>query len=167
MRPLVIHAHPLEASYSAALRDSVCLALGSADDKPDLVRLCQGEQVEATVLRSVEHLVFVYPTWWGGLPAVLLDWVQQTLGATIDGSSKEPSPLCSVQRLSVVTTHGSSRLINTLQGEAGRQLWARTIVGICAPRARFEWIPLYKIDRTEDADRKAFITEAQAAVGVR
>ena len=30
-------------------------------------------------LHLVDHLIAVYPTWWGGLPATLLDWVQRTL----------------------------------------------------------------------------------------
>ena len=89
--------------------------------------------------------------------------------ATIVGSmvSGDPatSPLRSVQRLTVVTSHGSSKLVNVLQGEPGRQLWKRTVLGLCAPNAAFDWISLYKIDRLDLEARRAFLVEVERQVG--
>ena len=87
---VVIQAHPLEASYNAALRDGVLGALrpsasagsGSAGSEPGAVpcyRLGLGERPSREVLVEARRLVLVYPTWSGGLPAALLDWVHGVL----------------------------------------------------------------------------------------
>jgi hypothetical protein len=62
-----------------------------------------------------------------------------------------------VNTVTVVTTHGSSRLMNNLQGEPGKQTWTRVVLPCCAPEASFDWIALYKIDRSTEAERSAFL----------
>ena len=151
----MLHAHPLEDSYSAALRDTVAAALADSGVDHEIVRLCRDE-VPGADLRTVEHLIAVCPTWWGGPPAVLLGWLQDTLGDVVDGTAS-PSPLAGVDRLSVVTTHGSSLLTNNMQGQPGKQTWARVIAPLCAPGVDFEWVALYKIDRSDEPERQAFL----------
>ena len=162
MKTLVVHAHPLEESYSAALRDVVCDALTTRGIEHTLVRLAQGEEPELAG-DALEHLIAVYPTWWGGLPAVLLDWLQRTLGPHIDGSlPTEESPFASVRRITVVCTHGSSLFMNNLQGQPGKQTWSRVIMPLCRHDADFEWVARYTLDRTEEHDRTAFLDEVRA-----
>lgn len=154
MSTLVVHAHPLEDSYSAALRDTVTEALTRSGVDFTVARLAQGEQPD---LAGVDHLVAVYPTWWGGIPAVLLDWLQTLLCPIVDGGSTTASPLRTIETVSVVTTHGSSRLMNNLQGQPGKQTWSNVVAPFCAPGATFEWVALYKIDRSTEAERSAFL----------
>ncbi|MEE9415421.1 MAG: NAD(P)H-dependent oxidoreductase [Acidimicrobiales bacterium] len=157
MRALVLHAHPLEDSFSVGVRDVVCAALDSEGVDYTLVKLAQGEEADL-LTEPFEHLIAVSPTWWGGSPAVLLDWLQRTLGPYVDGSEpKHSSPLTSIQRVTVVTTHGSSQLVNSLQGEPGKQTWKRVVMPCCGADAKFEWVSLYKIDRTTEAERSAFL----------
>ena len=157
MRGLVIHSHPLEDNFSAALRDAVCDGLSAGAIDHTVIRLSQGDEPDLAG-QQYDQLVAVCPTWWGGPPAVMLDWLQRTLGPHVDGNeSASPSPLASIRRLSVVTTHGSSRLMNRMQGEPGRQTWARVVMPMCAPRAEFEWISLYKIDRSTESGRARFL----------
>lgn len=201
METTVVHYHPVDDSYSAALCRAVCDALESRGAPYRLVRLHRGETADRSRLAATEHLIAVYPTWWGGLPAQLLDWLQKTLGPDIDGpgllgspdgpgqaaagspdgtppadrpagngsSSPDgppasPSALARVRRLTVVATHGSGRLKNTVQGEPGRKLWKRTILGLCAPGAAFEWVALYDLDRLDRADLERFVETARASV---
>ncbi len=160
MSTLVIHAHPLEDSFSAALRDAVCDALVTSGVDHEVTKLCLGDRPD---LAGVDHLVAVYPTWWGGLPAILLDWMQHLLAPVVDGeASGDSSPLGSVRRLSVVTTHGSSVLMNNLQGQPGRQTWARVVLPRCGKGAAFDWVALYKIDRTDEAQRRSFVEEVRS-----
>ena len=72
---VVVQVHPLEDSYSAALRGAVLGALGSADTP--CYRLCQGERPPGDVLQAAERIVLVYPTWSGGLPSHLLGWLHE------------------------------------------------------------------------------------------
>ncbi len=157
MQSLVIHAHPLEESYSTALLLAVHGGLQASGVTPTVVRLAQGDEPDLAAT-DFQHLIAVCPTWWGGPPAVLLDWLQRTLTRYVDGDEPAAaSPLRSIRRLSVVTSHGSSRLMNRMQGEPGKQTWSRVVIPFCHPEARFEWISLYKIDRSTTRQREAFL----------
>lgn len=136
---VVVQAHPVPDSYSAALLDRVQRGLIAADEVHDVYRLARDRRPTAADLAEARRLVMVYPTWWGGQPALLLDWLQEMLEA--------PGSLRSVQELVAVTSLGSSRLLNRIQGEWGRANLDRRVRAACAPGATFRWLPLYKIDR--------------------
>ena len=138
MSVAVVQAHPVPDSLNAALLDRVVAGLGVAGVDHTVHRLCQGERPGAADLAGVHELILVYPTWWAGQPASLLEWLQDMLAADALGS---------VQRLVAVTSLGSSRLVNTVQGEWGRANLAGPVLGACADDATFEWLPLYKVDR--------------------
>jgi len=151
---LVVQAHPLEASYSTALLEAVVAQAPGAR----VVRIGEGDRWTPYACIGVTRLVVVYPTWWGSLPAMLLDAVVDLLGPWIDGDElASTSPLRTVESLTVVTSHGSSKFVNVLQGEPGLQLWKRTVLSLCAPNAAFSWQSLYKIDRCTAAERAAFV----------
>ena len=153
---LLVQAHPLEDSYNAALRDQLIEGLDARRRSFEAFRLARGERPTVDDLQAATELILVYPTWSGGLPAMLLDWVHTVLD--------EPAALSDVRRLTAVTTCGSSKFINTVQGEWGRRYLKKTVLGHCRPDARFRWVPLYKIDRrtraetTSHLDRVARIT---------
>ncbi len=146
---LVVQAHPLDESCSVAVLDRVCAGLSAAGAPHRVVRLCQGERVRPEDLAGVEHLVLVYPTWWGGQPAILLAWLQDVL--------EEPGALASVRRVTAVTTLGSSRLVNRVQGEWGRAYLEGPVLDGCARRATLDWVALYKIDRRTPAEIAAYL----------
>ena len=99
MRALVVHAHPSEASFSAALFVAASGALRAAGHdvatidlyaerfnavmSADERRAYHSDQPildavvgrHAELVRWADTLVFVYPTWWMGLPAILKGWV--------------------------------------------------------------------------------------------
>lgn len=164
----VIHAHPVPESFSGAVLDAALAGLRTAGHEPIVTRLGEGDDPGPTAddLAGTTALHFVHPTWWGGQPAVLLDWIQRTLGPWIDGAAPGPTPLCEVRRLTAVTTHGSSNLVNRFQGEPGRQLVMRTIAGLCHRDAQADWIALYTMDRTTEADRGAFLERVRGELGV-
>lgn len=158
VRTLVMQFHPLADSYNVALLHAVIDGLEESGQLHEVVRLAQGGVVDRERLMSTGHLIVVTPTWWGAMPAQILDWIQSELGPWIDGGQDPTqSPLRSVERLTVVTSHGSSRLMNGVQGEPGRKLWRRSVLPLCAPSARFDWLSLYKIDRSDEAGRQAFV----------
>lgn len=172
MRSMVVQCHPLRESYNQAVFDAALDALTEPEHPVPTVRLCEeSSEVEPALdaealremLRDVEHLVFVYPTWWGALPARLLQALTDLIGDVVDGHSiLATSPLRSVRRLSIVTTHGSSRLVNRLQGEPGLMLFKHTVLDLCAPGCAFDWISLYGIDRLDDEGRQAFLERVRA-----
>ena len=154
----VVHAHPVPESYSGALVAAVIDGLRTRSE-PEVHRIGDASVEGPTIeeLRATEELWFVHPTWWGGQPAVLLDWIQRTLGPWIDDGDRTPSPLADVQRLTAVTTHGSSAFVNRLQGEPGRQLYNRVVQPLCADDASFDWLALYTLDRSDADERAEFL----------
>ncbi len=154
----VIQAHPVPESFNGALLEAAVAGL-STRETPAVHGLGQGDSPGpvADDLRDTSELWFIYPTWWGGQPAVLLDWIQRTLGPWIDDGETAPSPLSKVTRLVAVTTHGSPPFANRLQGNAGRQMLNHVIRPLCAPNTELEWIGFYSIDVCEPAEREAFV----------
>jgi len=162
MRAVVLQCHPLRNSYNEAMLERTLLGLRAGGADPELHRLAEGADPAPEEIVGAEILVFVHPTWWGGLPAPLLGWVQRRLGPWIDEDAAiTTSPLRTVRGLVSVTSHGSSRLINRIQGESGRQLVKRTLLPLCSREARHHWISLYKLDRLDPAELAAFLDRVE------
>ena len=165
MRFVILHAHPQEDCLNVALRDRLVEALEGAGHEAQVVRLTQGESIDGVSVVGAEGLVFVYPTWWGGLPAPMLGWVQRELVAWIDGTADPAtSPLRTVRHLVAVTTHGSSNWVNRLQGEPGRHLLRRTVARLCAPGTKLRWVALYGLDQRAPAEMSAFVDRAATEI---
>lgn len=98
MRILVICGHPDASSFSAALARAYCeaasdaghevqhLYLGELSFDPILhhgyrqVQPLEPDLVDAQARLSwAQHVVFVYPVWWGGVPALLKGFLDRLL----------------------------------------------------------------------------------------
>ena len=184
-RALVVYCHPLEASFVRIVRDRTVDALraGGAEVRINDLHadgfdptfsaverarhLCPGadESLRSYVddLRWCDTLVFVYPTWWSGQPAMLKGWMERVWVNGVawelpGGASRLVPRLTNVRRLVAVTTHGSSKFVNAVQGEAGKRTLTRSLRAMCHPLARTTWIAMYGIDTSSDDDRKRFLT---------
>jgi putative NADPH-quinone reductase len=118
--------------------------LGHPADRPDLA-----DHVEA--LRWAERLVLVYPTWFSGQPARLKGWfdrvwMHQVAFVLPDGASRIRGRLGNIRRIDVVTSHGSTRRVNFLQGQSGRIRVRRTLRVLCHPLCRTTWTAVYDVD---------------------
>lgn len=109
-------------------------------------------------LRWCDTLVFVYPTWWSAQPAILKGWIDRVFMNQVawvlpDGAARISPLLTNVRTLVVVTTHGSSKLVNAVQGESGKRIAFRSIRVMFHPRVRTRWIAVYGLDASTDAER--------------
>jgi NAD(P)H dehydrogenase (quinone) len=125
----------------------------------DIARYCEN-------LRWCDALVFVYPTWWSGQPAMLTGWLDRVLLRGVawdatDGSVRITPLLTNIRRVVVITTHGSSKFLNVVEGEGGRRVVGRAVRALCHRFARTTWVALYNVDRSTDADRKAFLDRVE------
>lgn len=184
MKTLLVYCHPDEASFVAALRDRVVTTLEGRGDEvrvTDLyaedfdpvfsaeehaAHLDEGAHPDASAhvedLLWCERVVLVYPTWWSGQPAMLKGWIDRAFvrGAAWDlppGAKRVHGRLRNVRRLVVVTTHGSPKWVNALQGEPGKRVVTRTLRAVCHPMARTSWIAMYGLDRSTPEQRRAFL----------
>mgnify|MGYP003330745905 CR=1 FL=1 len=182
---LVVHCHPCPDSLTAAARDRVLEALragghpvelidlhadgfdprltafehgqhrASADTKPSLA-------IVAEQLRRCDLLVLVYPTWWGGQPAMLKGWFERVwvndIASRVRTDGRPPTPLLTnIRRIVAVTTHGSSKWLNSLEGEPGKRFLERALRASVGTRCRVEWLALYGIDRSDESERRRFL----------
>lgn len=119
--------------------------LGNPEDRP-----ANRHHFEA--LQWCERIVLVYPTWFGGQPAMLKGWFDRVWMNDVafhlpDGASRIHAKLKNVKRLEIVTSHGSSRTVNWLQGNPGRVTVLRTLRILCHPLCRTRFTAIYNIDR--------------------
>jgi NAD(P)H dehydrogenase (quinone) len=143
---LVVHFHPLVASFTAAMRDSALAGLRAGRAvAPTVLEISDEPPTIDTGLRPTS-LILVYPTWWAGQPAALSQWLHDAL-----------PQLGSVSRLVAVSSHGSPKRVNLLEGENGKRLLRKVVLPRCAPGATFEWIAFYNIDAAPEAKRLAFL----------
>jgi putative NADPH-quinone reductase len=187
-RALVVYCHPAENSFVAAVRNRVLAGLrqGGAEVRlNDLYaegfdpaftsteranHLVPGAdpsvQSYAADLQWCDVLVLVYPTWWSGQPAMLKGWMDRVwvngVAWTLpEGTNRLRPGLRNVRRLVAVTTHGSSKLVNAVEGETGKRTVTRSLRTMCHPLARTTWLALYGIDNASNARRVAFLDRVE------
>lgn len=114
-------------------------------------------------VQAANALVFVYPTWWDALPAMLKAWLEHLLPDALDTDKAQEAAkeiTGHITDIVAVTTHGSSRRVNFVQGRAGRLLLLKSLRSLCHHSCRTKWIALYAIDRASDQKRQKFLTQA-------
>ena len=161
-RVVVVHCHPMEASFTTAARDTAVAALGRAGSRVDLIDLhADGFDPvrpdpsmvadHRALLASADALVLTYPTWWSAQPAMLHGWVE----AVVPRAILRERPMAGVRRILAITSHGSPKWLNALEGEAGKRVVTRFLRRAAHPGCRTEWVALYGLDRIgEDARRR-------------
>lgn len=192
MRALVVHAHPSPDSFSVAVLDAVERGLdrGGHDTRvrrlydeafpavmtaeerrayhdPDPI-LDPAVRAHADDVRWAEVLVFVYPTWWAGPPAVLKGWFERVL---VNGVAFHLEPVAGghtvrpalrhVRVLVGVTTYGSPRWFVRAVGDAGRRTILRALWLVCPRRTRRVWLGLPNVDGATAGDRRRFLARVE------
>jgi NAD(P)H dehydrogenase (quinone) len=188
VRTLVVTCHPLPDSFTAAIAERAVATLRERGDEvrvTDLYaegfdplftaaererHLVAGPDPSvadhAADLKWCERLVLVYPTWWSGQPAMMKGWIDRVWVRDVafdlpPESSRVHARLHNVRRLVAITTHGSSKFVNAVQGEGGKRMVTRTLRAVCHPLARTTWIAVYGVDTATDAQCRAFLDRVE------
>ncbi len=182
MRALVVYCHPRKDSFTAAIRDVVLGKLAAAGAEVRLTDLyARGFQPALTEeehagyldspanrlpvdrdcadLEWADTLIFVYPTWWYGLPAMLKGWLDRVLLPDVaflmpkaEGETIRPG-LQHITRLGVFTTCGASWWLTQLVGAPGKRTLTRGVGLLCAPRKRTVFAAHYLMDSSTPESR--------------
>ncbi len=193
MRALVVYCHPRPDSFTAAVRDVVLARLAQAGAE---VRLCDlyargfdpvmsgpehagyldapantaGLEQDVADLRWADTLIFVYPTWWYGLPAMLKGWLDRALLPEVaflmpDAVNATIRPgLTHIERLGVFTTCGASRWLTFLVGAPGKRTLLRGVRFLCAKHCRTAFAAHYLMDSSTGASRAAHLARVGRAM---
>lgn len=187
MRVLVIHCHPLAGSYSAALRERAMQALRAAGHELELIDLYAeafdpvlsaaerasyleapgnnvvGVQRHVDLLLWAQGLLFVYPTWFYGPPAMLKGWLERTwlpgVAFTVPQrkGQRAAGAMQHIHWMGCITTSGSPWWWLQLIGDPGRKLFVRGLRALFAARCKVLWLQLFSMNNATDRDRERFL----------
>jgi len=186
---LVVVAHPIgdsltQAAAEAAVRGSVAAghdvttldlyALGfrpamsleerrAYESGEPLIEAMTAEH--AALVQASQILVFVYPTWWAGLPAILKGWLERVLvpgvAFVFDDAGKVRPGLQHVRRIVGISTYGSPWTVVKALQDGGRRTLLRALRMSCGVRTRTTWLALYAVDTAGRNDRAAFLDRVE------
>ena len=193
MRALVVYCHPDPKSFNAAIRDLVLAKLCAAGAEVRLADLyatgfqpvltgpewqgyldcpkntaCVEAEVEA--VRWCDTLIFVYPTWWYGLPAMLKGWLDRVLLPEVafhmpdaDHAGIRPG-LRHIGRLGVFTTCGASWWLTQVIGAPGKRTLTRGVGFLCRPGKRKAFAAQYRMDSSTPESRARHLARVGRAM---
>ncbi|PLX36339.1 MAG: NAD(P)H dehydrogenase [Hyphomicrobiales bacterium] len=192
MKILLVHCHPVAESYVTAIAKRLAQHLRSeghdvdhldlygegfdpvmsADERRAYNDLTAGEHPlpdHARRLGDAEAILFVYPTWWYGLPAMLKGWLDRVWAP---GTAFEISPdngpirplLTQITHCAVVTTCGAPRWWSWMVGHPGRKTLLRGIRALFHKRCRTLFLAHYLMDISTPESRAAFLEKVERRV---
>lgn len=193
MRVLLVLAHPDPKSYSHAVAARAVAGLESAGHTVRVLDLyaegfhaaMTAEEREAyhtdrpvidgqvaehvQAIRHAEALVFVFPTWWSSLPAILKGWLERTMVPGVafvfhPRTQKVRPGLTHVRRVVGISTYGSGRLYVKLVNDNGRRTLMRALRLNTGWRTRTTWLPMYRLDSSSDEQRAAFLDKVETTM---
>jgi putative NADPH-quinone reductase len=181
MQVLVVFCHPARDSYVGSILDALAARLEAGGHAVRVIDLYgegfdpvldreawkahrQGRSHEdpslaahISALRACEALVFVFPTWWYGLPAMLKGWLDRTwqpnVAFTLEGGVFQTHALKGIRRFAAISTHGSPGWF--IEWIVGAPVWRQLMRGLglqFASGLRTCWRPIYAVDGRSQAD---------------
>ena len=192
MRSLVVLCHPSETSFTRSMCDAAVRGLERAGHEVEVLDLYaigfQPVMTEAdhrayhsetpvvdplvgasvAAVRSAEILVFVYPTWWSSLPAMLKGWLEKTMvpgvSFVFNEAGKVRPGLTSVRRIVGISCYGSPRPYVKAINDNGRRILMRALRLNTGWRTRSTWLAFYAIDSSTAERRSAFMARVETTM---
>ena len=186
MKTLVVYCHPDPGSFTAAILQTVLEVLEAAGAQIRIVDLYSEEfqpvlpgselagyldtqnnrhpvDEHVTNIEWCDTLIFVYPTWWYGLPALLKGWLDRVMlpGSAFhmpNGGSRAIQPgLVHIRRFGVFTTCGASWAWTQFVGAPGKMTLMRGLRPLCSRRTRTVFAAHYRMDSSTCESRRSHL----------
>ena len=189
MRVLVVYCHPVPESYCAAIRDTTVEVLNGRGwdvrlldlyaENFDPVMSCEERRFyndrapgdpalkpHFELLSWAEAILFIYPTWWYGLPAMLKGWFDRVWATDIAfklpaGKGGIKSLMTHVTKVGVITTCGAPTWWSVVVGQPGRKTILRGMRALCAKRCQTFFLAHYLMDASTPKSREAFLVKVR------
>jgi len=187
MNILIIYAHPNPSSFNGAILETLDTALreqGHATrihdlyqmqfravlDSEDLLRNWRGDLPdeilrEHEAVRWAQGLVFIYPIWWFGPPAILKGWIDRVFVRKFAFDFTATG-------MEGLLTHDHALVINTLGGDEAtyqRERWHELLVrpmveGVLSACGVHDVVyrAFYSVVTVSHAERQAMLEEVRA-----
>jgi NAD(P)H dehydrogenase (quinone) len=124
---------------------------------------------QAEQLQWAQAVVFIYPTWWYGVPAMLKGWLERVLvpgfAFEIPTATSGPVPkLKHITRVIVLTTCGATPFLSWIMGQPGRRTLLRGFRSICSTFCRTSYLALYRMDSASASERASHLLRVRRRV---
>ncbi|NML47884.1 NAD(P)H-dependent oxidoreductase [Ramlibacter sp. G-1-2-2] len=192
MRVLVVYCHPVETSFGSALHQEVLRNLRAAGHEVDdcdlyaegfnpvmsrterlgyhdVPRNRAPMQEYVIRLQRAEALVFCFPTWCFGLPAMLKGFFDRLFMPGVAFDISDPADvkpmLTHIKRISAVVTYGRPRWMAWYMGDPPRKMVTRYLRRLTGNRARADYHAYYHMNVATEprlAQFKRRVAEAMA-----
>jgi putative NADPH-quinone reductase len=187
LRVHVIFAHPVETSFNAAVHRTAIDALAKAGHEIDDLDL-YAEGFEPVLSRQerldyhdlsenrkpvgdyvdrlmrAEALVLCAPVWNYGWPAIMKGWFDRVWLPGVSFRLVNDGFVPNLQHIRSVTTlthYGGGRLRSWLAGDPPRKLGERMMRALIHPAGRVNYLALYGMDASTQAQREAFLVKVE------
>jgi putative NADPH-quinone reductase len=183
MRVLVVYCHPVETSFHAALHQEVLRNLRAAGHEVDDCDLyaegfdpvlsraerlgyhqVPGNQLSLKSyverLQRAEAIVFCFPTWCFGLPAMLKGYFDRLFMPGVAFDISDPANvkpmLTNIQRISAVVTYGRPRWVAWYMGDPPRKIVTRYMKRLTGQQARVDYHAHYHMNVATESQLTRF-----------
>jgi NAD(P)H dehydrogenase (quinone) len=183
MHVLVVYCHPVETSFAAALHEEVLrnlTAAGHTVDDCDLYAegfnpvLSREERLGyhdvpsnqvalasyVARLRRAEAIVFCFPTWCFGLPAMLKGFFDRLFMPGVAFDISDPANvkpmLTHIKRISAVVTYGRPRWVAWYMGDPPRKIMTRYMRRLTGNTATTDFHAYYHMNVATEPRLSAF-----------
>lgn len=182
MKALIVYCHPSPASFNHAVLETVLSALRQQgiehrtidlyaeqfDPRLSIEDWNEYEDTRVNTSRIAQHveslrwcdsLIFIYPTWWFGQPAMLKGWLDRVLVPGVafnmptEHTPRITHSLHHIRRLGVFTTCGATWWFTRLVGAPGKRILLRGLRSCLNPRATISFAAHYRMDSSTDESR--------------
>jgi NAD(P)H dehydrogenase (quinone) len=191
MRVLVVYCHPVETSFHAALHQEVLKNLRAAGHEVDDCDLyAEGfnpvlsreerlgyHDVPANQLplkpyvdrlQWAEGIVFCFPTWCFGLPAMLKGYFDRLFMPGVAFDISDPANvkpmLTHIKRISAVVTYGRPRWVAMYMGDPPRKIVTRYMLRLTGQGARVDYHAHYHMNVATEPQLKRFLAKVGNAM---
>jgi NAD(P)H dehydrogenase (quinone) len=191
MHVLVVYCHPVETSFHAALHAEVVKnlkAAGHTVDDCDLYAegfnpvLSREERIGyhevpanqiplapyVERLRRAEAIVFCFPTWCFGLPAMLKGFFDRLFMPGVAFDLSDPANvkpmLTHIKRISAVVTYGRPRWMALYMGDPPRKIVTRYMKRLTGNQARVDYHAYYHMNVATEPRLKRFLARVGQAM---
>jgi len=191
LRTLIVHAHPSPASFAAAACREVAAALAGRGHAVEVCDLYErgfdpvlsrealaryldapanraGIEPYVDALLAAEAVVFVFPVWHDGPPAMLKGYfdrvfVRGVVFEVVDGVFYPR--LQNIRRLGAVALYGADRARTRKVGDLPRRFVNGNLKPLVAADARLDYLAGYGMDAAGAATRTRFLGRIRRAFG--
>jgi NAD(P)H dehydrogenase (quinone) len=192
MRVLLVYAHPLGDSLNAKIKSVVATGLNEAGHEVDLVDLYadgfdpvlteheretyfedhfeRGDRAKdyAKRLMACDGLIFIFPAWSMGPPAILKGFFDRVFGPDVsfrlDPDGSLHANLRHITKAAAFVTYGRERPILWWFGDPPRRLIKRWLKWFLAPGAPVLFLGFYGLHKPSAAGTKRFLNKVSRAM---